>query len=51
LGRKHFFDLSWKRKLLPKVSQFLRNFVNFSRKFFAKSFPENLSLTKSGIKF
>jgi hypothetical protein len=30
LGRKHFFDLSQKQKLLQKGSQFLRNFVNFS---------------------
>jgi hypothetical protein len=31
LGRKPFFDLSRKRKLLRKVSQFSRNFVNFSQ--------------------
>jgi hypothetical protein len=37
LGRKHFFDLSRKRKLLRKVPQFSRNFVNFSQKVFAKS--------------
>jgi hypothetical protein len=32
VGKKHFFDLLRKRKLLRKVSQFSRNFVNFSRK-------------------
>jgi hypothetical protein len=51
LGRKHFFDLSRKRKLLRKVPQFSRNFVNFSRKFFTKTFRKNLNLTKSGIKY
>jgi hypothetical protein len=59
LGRTHFFDLSRKRKLLRNVSQFSQNFVNFlwifrenfSRKLSAKTFRENLNLTKSGIKY
>jgi hypothetical protein len=43
LGWKHFFDLSRKQNLLRKVPQFSRNFVNFSRKFFMKTFRQKFS--------
>jgi hypothetical protein len=44
-------DLSQKRKLWRKLSQYSQNFVSFSTKFSAKAFRENLNLTKSGIKY
>jgi hypothetical protein len=40
LGRKHFLDLSLKRKILRKIFRVSRNFVSFSRNVFAKTLSD-----------